>query len=207
MPTRPDHVDEKIKGYIKNKVPHFFINAKDKEEHSVEKLNLSTVNRLEKVIPSERINFKSVAGCFDYRTLLNNKNARLDQSIIKEYTRLDRNKKWLMNSDEGVKQGQKLYVYKIIKDRLMEIHCNEKYIVDVLVKHLYMKKSKFKTTLWECFGETILSNIRRNVYNEIVCIECRKIVKNPKQRQIRCETCQKKHKQYLDRLRKKRNSA
>ncbi|MEN9082077.1 hypothetical protein [Bacillus velezensis] len=207
MPTRPDHVDEKIKGYIKNKVPHFFINAKDKEEHNVEKLNLSTVNRLEKVIPSERINFKSVAGCFDYRTLLNNKNARLDQSIIKEYTRLDRNKKWLMNSDEGVKQGQKLYVYKIIKDRLMEIHCNEKYIVDVLVKHLYMKKSKFKTTLWECFGETILSNIRRNVYNEIVCIECRKIVKNPKQRQIRCETCQKKHKQYLDRLRKKRNSA
>lgn len=151
MPTRPDHVDEKIKDYIKNKVPHFFINAKDKEEHSVELINESTVNKLDCIIPSDRINFAAVAGKFDYRFLLKNKEIKLDEAIISEYKRLDQNKKWLMN-DEDIKPGQKLYVYKVIKDRLLKIHEDEQYVADVLVKYLYKKKSKFKSTLWECFG-------------------------------------------------------
>nr|WGE05849.1 hypothetical protein P5640_07785 [Bacillus subtilis] len=74
----------------------------------------------------------------------------MDDAIISEYKRLDQNKKWLMN-DEDIKPGQKLYVYKVIKDRLMKVHNDEQYVSDVLVKHLYKKKSKFKSTLWECF--------------------------------------------------------
>ncbi|KYD05302.1 hypothetical protein [Bacillus atrophaeus] len=188
MPTRPQHVDETIKNYIKDKVPYFFINAKDKEENNVEKLNDSTVNRLETIIPSDRINFRSVAGRFDYQLLLKNKNARLDESIIKEYTRLDRNKKWLMNSDEEMKPGQKLYVYKIIKDRLLKVHNNEQYIVDVLVKHLYMKKSKFKATLWECFGDVMLSNLKVSLKGMKRC-ECSLLFKPTSNRQKFCEKC------------------
>ncbi|MWK04179.1 hypothetical protein GQM49_23980, partial [Escherichia coli] len=130
----------------------FFINAKDKEEHSVESINESTVNKLDSIIPNERINFNAVAGKFDYRFLLRNKKVKLDETVINEYKRLDRNKKWLMNNEE-IKPGEKLYVYKMIKQRLMEIHNDEQLITDVLVKYLYKKKSKFKSTLWECFGE------------------------------------------------------
>lgn len=190
MPTRPDHVDEQIKDYIKNKVPHFFINAKDKEEHSVESINESTVNKLDSIIPNERINFNAVAGKFDYRFLLRNKKVKLDETVINEYKRLDRNKKWLMNNEE-IKPGEKLYVYKIIKQRLMEIHNDEQLITDVLVKYLYKKKSKFKTTLWECFGNIILENIRNNFTKHKACINCGKMYKSVSNKSKYCSKCSK----------------
>lgn len=43
-------------------------------------------------------------------------------------------------NDEEAKPGQKLYVYKIIKQKLLEIHNDDGFITDVLVKHLYKKK-------------------------------------------------------------------
>ncbi|MBW8280043.1 MULTISPECIES: hypothetical protein [Bacillus] len=190
MPTRPDHVDEKIKDYIKNKVPHFFINAKDKEEHSVELINESTVNKLDSIIPSDRINFAAVAGKFDYRFLLKNKDIKLDDAIISEYKRLDQNKKWLMN-DEDIKPGQKLYVYKVIKDRLLKIHSDEQYVADVLVKHLYKKKSKFKATLWECFGENILKNLEVNLKSTKICLSCNKLYKTKSNKKKLCDKCSK----------------
>ncbi len=190
MPTRPDHVDGKIKDYIKNKVPYFFIKAKDKEDHSVEPVNESTVNKLDSLIPSYRINFAAVAGKFDYRFLLKNKEIKLDEAIINEYIRLDRNKKWIMN-DEDVKPGQKLYVYKIIKERLLNVHNDEQYVADVLVKHLYKKKSKFKSTLWECFGERILLNLEYNFKQFKKCTGCGKLFKASTNRQKKCTDCSK----------------
>lgn len=200
MPIRPDHVDEKIKDYIKNKVPHFFINAKDKEEHSVESINESTVNKLDSIIPNDRINFNAVAGKFDYRFLLRHKKVKLDESVINEYKRLDRNKKWLMNNEE-IKPGEKLYVYKIIKQRLMEIHNDEQLITDVLVKYLYKKKSKFKSTLWECFGELILENLKINLRNFKACGNCGKMFSPSSNKSKYCNNCSKKmildkHKRY-----------
>ncbi|AQS44109.1 hypothetical protein LSG23_08935 [Bacillus velezensis] len=188
MPTRPDHVDEKIKDYIKNKVPHFFINAKDKEEHSVELINESTVNKLDSIIPSDRINFVAVAGKFDYRFLLKNKEIKLDDAIISEYKRLDQNKKWLMNN-EDIKPGQKLYVYKVIKDRLLKTHSDEQYVADVLAKYLYKKKSKFKSTLWECFGEILLNNLAINLKNRKVCLSCLKPISNKGNKKKYCTKC------------------
>ncbi|WP_407632915.1 hypothetical protein [Bacillus velezensis] len=188
MPTRPDHVDEKIKVYIKNKVPYFFINAKDKEEHSVELINESTVNKLDSIIPSDRINFAAVAGKFDYRFLLKNRDIKLDDAIIREYKRLDQNKKWLMN-DEDIKPGQKLYVYKVIKDRLLKIHNDEQYVADVLAKYLYKKKSKFKSTLWECFGEILLNNLAINLKNRKVCLSCLKPISNKGNKKKYCTKC------------------
>ncbi|MET1166897.1 hypothetical protein ABWV16_17675 [Bacillus velezensis] len=188
MPTRPDHVDEKIKDYIKNKVPHFFINAKDKEEHSVELINESTVNKLDSIIPSDRINFAAVAGKFDYRFLLKNKDIKLDEAIISEYKRLDQNKKWLMN-DEDIKPGQKLYVYKVIKDRLLKIHEDEQYVADVLIKYLYKKKSKFKSTLWECFGACILNNLTHNLKTLRVCSDCKTLFRAKTSKKLFCGKC------------------
>lgn len=205
MPTRPEHVDEKIKDYIKNKVPHFFINVKDKEEHSVESINESTVNKLDSIIPNDRINFNAVAGKFDYRFLLKNKKVKLDEVLINEYKLLDRNKKWLMN-EEDLKPGQKLYVYKIIKDRLMDLHDNEHYITDVLVKHLYKKKSKFKSTLWECFGEVILENIRDNFKNFKACYSCGKMYKSASNKSKYCTKCALETEKKNHRVRQKKYS-
>ncbi|MEC0403208.1 hypothetical protein [Bacillus velezensis] len=205
MPTRPDHVDEKIKDYIKNKVPHFFINAKDKEEHSVELINESTVNKLDSIIPSDRINFAAVAGKFDYRFLLKNKEIKLDEAIISEYKRLDQNKKWLMN-DEDIKPGQKLYVYKVIKDRLLKIHEDEEYVADVLVKHLYKKKSKFKSTLWECFGDVILENIQNNLKRFKSCYSCGKMFKSISNKSKYCSKCALEIEKKNHRIRQKKYS-
>ncbi|MEC5261244.1 hypothetical protein [Bacillus amyloliquefaciens] len=205
MPTRPDHVDEKIKDYIKNKVPYFFINAKDKEEHSVELINESTVNKLDSIIPSDRINFAAVAGKFDYRFLLKNKEIKLDEAIISEYKRLDQNKKWLMN-DEDIKPGQKLYVYKVIKDRLLKIHEDEEYVADVLVKHLYKKKSKFKSTLWECFGDVILENIQNNLKRFKSCYSCGKMFKSISNKSKYCSKCALEIEKKNHRIRQKKYS-
>ncbi|QZY39834.1 hypothetical protein K4A81_11340 [Bacillus velezensis] len=205
MPTRPAHVDEKIKDYIKNKVPHFFINAKDKEEHSVELINESTVNKLDSIIPSDRINFAAVAGKFDYRFLLKNREIKLDDAIIREYKRLDQNKKWLMN-DEDIKPGQKLYVYKVIKDRLLKIHEDEEYVADVLVKHLYKKKSKFKSTLWECFGDLILENIQNNLKRFKSCYSCGKMFKSISNKSKYCSKCALEIEKKNHRIRQKKYS-
>ncbi|MGU9967980.1 hypothetical protein [Bacillus sp. N1(2025)] len=79
-PTRPEHVSQRINGFLKGtynrKVPHFFIYAKDKKRKNVRSRNDSVVNRLGEKIPNNRVNFKRLAGEFDY-TKLKNKNATL----------------------------------------------------------------------------------------------------------------------------------
>ncbi|MGN7324818.1 RNA dependent RNA polymerase [Bacillus altitudinis] len=197
MPTRPDNVDEQIKNYIKDKVPFFFIHAKDKEHTSVQPINESTVNKLDSIIPTERINFKAVAGIFDYNFLLKNKRIKEDEQLVKEYIRLDRNKKWLINNEE-TKPNQKLYVYKLIRDRLLEINNDEHYVVDVLVKHLYKKKSRYKATLWECFGDVILYNLQNNLKSHIPCQKCGVMIKTSSRQTKYCVKCAKVEKNTLN---------
>jgi hypothetical protein len=201
MPTRPEHVNKIISQYIKAKVPHFFIYAKDKE--NVEDLNSSVVNKLEYVIPNKRINFVKIAGKFDYKLLMKNPRIELDKEIIDKYIQLDRNKK-VTKQVHKLKSNDKLYIYKIIRNELLEINNDITYVTDILVKYLYSKKrSSFKTTLWESFGDVILSNLKRNILNVIDCIDCGKKVINPRQRQVRCDGCQHEKIKEKDRIRKR----
>lgn len=206
MPTRPEHVNEIIASYIKAKVPHFFIHAKDKDVKNVEVLNDSTVNKLENIIPNKRISFVKVAGKFDYKMLMKNPRVELDKVIIDSYTYLDRNKKWLMKKNESTKTNHKFYVYQQIKKDILEINSNMDFVVDILVKYLYgEKKSHFKETLWWSFGDVIIKNLQRNILDIVECVDCGKIVKNPRQRQVRCDSCQHERVKEKDRLRKKNN--
>lgn len=173
MPTRPEHVNEIISKYIKAKVPHFFIYAKDKELKNVESLNGSVVNKLEYIIPNKRINFVKIAGKFDYKTLMRRTRIKLDESIIEAYEKLDKNKKKIACQKNDLKSNDKLYIYKIIRSELLSINDDIDYVTDVLVKYLYGKKnSKHKTTLWESFGDVILKNLERNLDNTKQCEEC-----------------------------------
>jgi hypothetical protein len=203
MPTRPEHVNEVIASYIKAKVPHFFIHAKDKDVKNVECLNESTVNKLEHLIPNKRINFVKVAGKFDYNVLMKNKDTETDQQIIDEYIHLDRNKKWLMKKNETAKTYHKFYVYQQIREDILSINSNIEYVVDVLVKYLYeICNSKNKTTLWESFGDILINNIKEVIENTILCEKCGKREQKTKQRQMMCLSCLEKTKKEKARIRK-----
>ena len=197
MPTRPDNVDKQIKNYIKDKVPFFFVYAKDKDISSVQPINESTVNKLDDIIPTDRINFKAVAGHFDYNFLLKNKRIKEDEELVNEYIKLDRNKKWLTNNEE-TKPNQKLYVYKLIREKLLEINSDEQYVVDVLVKHLYKKKSRYKATLWECFGDVILSTLQNNLKSHMPCQKCGVMIKTLSRKTKYCVKCAKAEKNTLN---------
>ncbi|MGM7720511.1 RNA dependent RNA polymerase [Metabacillus sp. Hm71] len=206
MPTRPEHVDKIISKYIKSKVPHFFINAKDKDEGRVEPINNSTVNRLESIIPNKRISFKKIVEKFDYKMIMRNKRVKPDDDIIKAYIRLDRSKSWLMNQNkEDTGKNDKLYIYRLIRAELLAINNNEEYVTDVLVKYLFFQKnSKYKTTLWNTFGDVIVNNLKLNLEGYVECEDCGVEIEHPKQRQVRCDVCQSKRDKENARLRKQK---
>jgi hypothetical protein len=169
MPTRPEHVNETISKYIKAKVPHFFIYAKDKDK--VEDLNNSVVNMLETIIPNKRINFVKVAGKLNYRMLMKNVRVKSDEEIINTYEKLDKNKKWMSKRKDNNETHEILYVYKIIREEILKINNDLDYVVDVLVKYLYQKKSSRKDTLWKSFGDVLYANLCINLNNTKQC-EC-----------------------------------
>ncbi len=198
-PDVPKHIKKKMKKYNKMKAPHFFQYAKDKKLNQVEESNNSVVNRLKRIIPNKRIKFEDVAGNFDYKMLMKVKSRKIDETIVKRYTELNRSKTWLMKNDENIKSQDKLYVYVYIREELLKLHDNPFYIADVLVNHLYKtENSKFKTTLWESFGEELVINLKKNVGKKEICLDCENRYEVTKQRQVRCEKCQKKREKALN---------
>lgn len=167
-PNRPGKISKIISQYTRSKVPHFFVSAKNKHEKNVEKANNSVVNRLGRMIPNQRVTFKaSNLGKFDYRMLLSTKDkeVQLDDEIINTYTKLDQKKKFMgIEPIENESTGDNIYVYRDIRNKLLEVNTNVPYVVDVLVEYLYKHKmSSFKTTLWSSFGDILVENLKHNI--------------------------------------------
>lgn len=197
-PERPKEKNSLIQKYTKNKTPWFFTYAKDKLKKSVEPVNNSTVNKLEKIIPNPRISFKKAqVGEFNSKMLMNNTDIEIDYSIVKKYTELDLNKRFMSSEDmESVNSMDGLYVYKEIRSELLKINSDVVYVTDVLIKYLYEEKnSNFKTTLWSSFGDIIVENLLLNIEREfkdaVPCENCgcRMEVSNNKQKY--CGRCAK----------------
>lgn len=213
MPKRSDIIDKKIKQYTNKKVPYFFQFVKDKDSDKVEEINNSTINNLTKVIPNKRINFVKMAGKLDCKNLMKNKRQKIDDELSKEiievYIDEDRNKsrevKKQVKENDKINSRVELKVYKDIRDRLLIIVDDPYYITDVLVKYLYdEKKSKFKDTLWNCFGKEIVRNLEKNILGIVVCIDCGCEVEITKKQQVRCEECNKEHNRKIERDKKRR---
>lgn len=163
MPSPPKEVEKNMSQYEKEKLPFFFVYAKDKKKSNVNEVNNSVVNRLNRIIPNRAIQFQKVAGKLNYRMLMKNKRAKVDRGIIKKYIELDRSKKWRTFGDD-LETTDRLYIYKVIRRELLEVNSDIDYVVDVLVRHLYGEKnSRWKTTLWESFGDVLVRNLKRNV--------------------------------------------
>ena len=192
-PSRPETVDEKIRSYIKDKVPYFFREAKDKEIDKVEPLNNSTVNRLRKVIPNKKIKFQDVAGEFDYRNLMSEEVIHVNTKVIKEYRKIERSKKAIMRRQGNINKRDALpYIYKYIKDRISEIEPDVNKVVNVLVEELYGRTdAPVKTTLWECYGDILLNNLKINIKDTVQCAICGVRIEISNNKSKYCKRCSK----------------
>jgi hypothetical protein len=188
MPKRPDHVDEIISKYIKAKVPHFFIYAKDKDR--VEELNNSTVNQLDGIVPKKPIQFKKIVGELNYEMLMSRTNVKLNNKIISRYNELHKKKRWKFNSNENMTAYKELYLYKQIREEILNINSDINYVVNVLVKYLYEKKnSKNKETLWKAFGDVLLNNLKESLKNTKQCEGCGKRITVVNNQSKYCDKC------------------
>ena len=192
LPKIPSDKKKIINSFTRSKVPYFFIHAKNKLKNNVEPINESTVNKLNYIIPENRINFKKVAGEFNYKHLMRNRKMKLDQAIIDKYIELDRTKRFKINRSEPLTSNEILYAYKKIREELLEINNDAEYVADVLIKHLYENKSSRKKTLWESFGDVIFNNLQMNLKNTKPCGCCGKLIDAVNNRTKYCEKCWKK---------------
>ena len=181
LPEPPKKIADTIKSYTKAKVPDFFIYAKDKESHQVEKPNNSTMNRIAASIPDPKIRFSKSISKFDYRMLMNldcDFSISGDSPVVKAYDYWNVRQNLLSNNEETHEAQESLYLYKRLKEEIIEMSGKDDidYIVNTLVAYLYtMRKNSAKKVLWACFGDVILGNLRKNLKGKgKVCQVCGK---------------------------------
>ena len=188
-PTRPEHVDLLIKKYINAKLPHFFIYAKDKSSTQVENINNSLVNRFDKEFKNTPLRFSiDNFGKLDYKNLMNDKNIKIDEKIIEIYNSLNRTYHFKINQKN---QDNVNYIIKLIRDKLLSFdYYSEIEITDMIVKHLYTKKTPHKEILWKCFGNVLVNNLKNNIpENSIQCKKCGLRFIPNKSNQKLCDKC------------------
>jgi hypothetical protein len=132
---------------------------------------------------------------------MHNKGIEFDEKsevIIKKYNEVDLKRHYMINkNDEGNKVGNILFLYQDIRKQLLEVNDDSYYVTDVLVKQLYeVKQSKYKTTLWECFGDIIFDNIKNNISSSfknkvIQCEKCGRLIEAKSNRTKYCTECWK----------------
>ncbi|WP_053956820.1 hypothetical protein [Inediibacterium massiliense] len=204
-----DKVDKEIKQLEKEKLPYFFLFAKDKEERQTNECGSSVVDRIAKEIETlNKQNFDfSKVGRFSYKILMNNPKIEINKNIIKAYEVLDGKKNMLFKSTKHEKQDVSNSIYTSIKNEFIQV-ITDNYIkyedaVDMIIKHIYIDKklrNRRKTLLFTVFGEEIVKNLRKNINKDlddgyITCSECGKRVKSNSNNQKYCNSCKKKMKE------------
>jgi len=210
-PERPKHKKRLITDYTKSKVPHFFIYAKDKEVDKVEKINDSTVNKLYRIIPNPNINFKNCdLNMFDFTLLMTDKDVEIDEAIVKIYKEQDLKKYLSLKQSDDKEYNNFAYLYKQIKEKILELNGDIVYVTDVLIKYLYDKKhSKYKETLWHCFGDVIVQNLKSKIENGkyIYCEKCGRLTEKKNNKHKYCKECAKElEREKYKKYNKKRNN-
>lgn len=173
-PTRPDHINAKLSQITGMKAPHFFIYAKGKSAHQVQKKNGSVVNRLDKIVPNKRMSFAAKnIGVFHYQNMLSKpkNNVVIKQEVIDLYNEVEKQYRYSINFyDDSVNYS---YIRDSILERFNELKTDRVECCDILVKYLFhMRQSKRKNIFWMCFGDIVLSNLQKNLPTG--SIQCRK---------------------------------
>lgn len=202
----PKQVKQTIQKYTNRKLPHFFIYAKDKEENQVEEINNSPVNRLKPLFPTKKLDFNFNAerlGKFDYKVLMADVDVEINVEIVEKFCDLTKNIKSTVT--EYDKNGNYSAILNDVKKEMLKTGYDEKYICDVLVKHLFHEvKSVNKRTFWSIYGSIVYENICRNLAdNLVICQRCNKRFYNETAENCHCDKCKK----YYDRLQRNNQKA
>ena len=172
-PTRPPEIHKKISKLTNEKLPHFFIYAKNKEKNKVKPQSNSLVDSFNKRIKNPTIRYdKDVFGKLNYKLLMNNAKINTDEKVIEKYNEL--NNTYHFRLDKKSEDVNKMnYVLSTIKSDLLEFGYDEIQITDMLVKYLFTKRTDRKKILWKCFGDIIVDNLKRNIAaNSRMCSKC-----------------------------------
>ena len=200
-PKRPKDIDLIIKKYIRGKLPHFFIYAKDKKPHQVEMVNDSFVNKLDKEFKNIplRFNIKNF-GKLNYKYLMYDPSINIDDTVISAYDKLNKEYHFKLNQKN---QNNINYIIKLIREELLSLNYSETEITDMLVKYLYsVKKTPYKEILWNCFGNVIVNNLKNNIpQNSIQCEKCGYRFVPKSNNHIYCDECAVEVKREKTRLR------
>lgn len=196
-PTRPPEIDALIKKYTRSKLPNFFIEAKGYKRHQVEDVNNSFVNKLRGIIKRKRLSFKNI-DVFSYRKLMYDRESTLtDKDLIREYENLSSLFPVMANTQNDDSSGSNIpYFVSNSKKRLLEFGYSEQETTDILIKHLYTTDSQSKTLMWNCFGDIIVSNLKKNLNpRETYCKQCGKRFIPKANANKYCDSCfEEKHK-------------
>ena len=171
MPVRPKDINTLIRSYTKGKLPHFFLYAKDKTESQVEPAGLSFVDGLEKSIRYRPIRLAGKNfGKFSYTKLMCHPRIQIDEQVIKVYDSLNRKYHFRLNPGGADNVD---YIIQSIREELLGLGYGETQVCDMLVRHLYRKKTPHKELLWQCFGHVIVDNLKHNLpEGSIQCENC-----------------------------------
>lgn len=191
-PTRPDHINAKLSQITGMKAPHFFIYAKGKSAHQVQKKNGSVVNRLDKIVPNKRMSFSAKnIGVFHYQYMLSSSKMEVNikQEVIDLYNEVEKQYRYSINFyDDSVNYS---YIRDSILGRFDDLKIDRVECCDILVKYLFhMRQSKRKNIFWMCFGDIVLSNLQKNLpAGSVQCRKCgeRFVPENGKQKL--CSKC------------------
>lgn len=150
------------------------------------------MNRIAAKIPNSRIKFSKTVGKFDYRMLMNldvGFSIVQDNEVVKAYDYWNAHQ-YLFNIEEDKHQKQEdVYMYQEMRRRILDGNQqNIDYVVNTLVAYLYtVRSASQKKTLWACFGDVILTNIKKNlVVAGQICPICGKRFKPARSGQNYC---------------------
>lgn len=221
FPDIPDKINQKFKILDNEKLPHFFIFAKNKKESQVSEINDSVVNiickKIEDIKDNQfRYNFNKV-GKFFVKNLMNNPKIinsdvyqKYSEQIIAKYEEMNKAKdKWFIKVKEAIKKSDCDEAEEIIanKSSIIYSQCKKeilsvctgvdiKDVVDILIKYVYGKhhKNRLKSLLFVAFGDVIAENLMDINKNTFMCQGCGRRHKKKSNNQVWCDDCGKKEK-------------
>lgn len=208
-PPRPDFVAGRLKPYAGEKVPRFFVEAKGLAPSQVAPLTGSTVNRIRGLLPRVRFQFDARRlGKFDWRMLTSGRripNNEVTWKIVETFEA--RSARTRFQVDEETEETNRHYLCMRLREELLSVYSDIDLVVDVLVRYLFWTvKTVRKTVFWECFGEDVLRNLRRNVDKDTsLCSVCGARFYRSCNRQTMCKPCAEARRRQLEAARQRRN--
>ena len=208
-PPRPEFVAGRMKPYAGEKVPRFFIEAKGLTPSQVAPLTGSTVNRIRGLLPRVRFQFDARRlGRFDWRMLTSGRripNNDVTWKIVETFEKLSARMRFQV--DDETQDTNRYYLCTQLREELLSVYSDVRLVVDVLVRYLFWTvKSARKTVFWECFGDEVLQNLRRNVdESACLCAVCGARFYRSCNHQTMCKACAASRRKELEAERRKRN--